>query len=210
MTKTLKQKHQILINLLGEQEAVQKLHGFYDRQIKKHSQPKVDNNEKIKQQINQIIAHLNSVTGLSYRTSSKETKALIRSRIIDGFQVEDFKKVHIIKTKKWLADPKMRIYLRPSTLYRASHFESYLQEYNLWKRDKENALRKRNNKQEIRKLSEKEENEHHQKVMEKIRKMKEKNPFNSCSPHPKATMRMISKATMPIVASKPHRKRQCS
>lgn len=139
----LKQKHQQLIDRVGEIEAVKKLHGFYDRSLRKTN--KVDP-EKFKDQVSQIINHLNSVTGLSYRVSSVETKALIRARLNEGFTVEDFRKVNEIKSKKWL-DNDNRIYLRPSTLYRASKFEGYLQEWQIEKNEvKAKEQKKKNDK----------------------------------------------------------------
>ena len=60
--------------------------------------------------------------------TSKSTQAAINARLNDRFSVNDFKAVIDIKVKKWLNDPKMRDYLRPETLFAASHFESYLNE----------------------------------------------------------------------------------
>ena len=79
-------------------------------------------------EISLIVDYLNEKAGTRYKHTSKTTQAAIRARLKDGFSVEDFKTVIDVKTKKWLNDPKMRDYLRPETLFAASHFESYLNE----------------------------------------------------------------------------------
>ena len=53
---------------------------------------------------------------------------MISGRQADGFSLEDFKYVIDIKSAQWKDDPKMDKFLRPSTLFRPSNFESYLQE----------------------------------------------------------------------------------
>ena len=50
-------------------------------------------------------------------------------RLAEGFTIDDFKKVIDVKCAQWLNDPNMKKYLRPETLFKASHFESYLNEY---------------------------------------------------------------------------------
>ena len=41
----------------------------------------------------------------------------IRARWAEGFRVDDFKKVCEIKAAEWDSDPKMRVFLRPETLF---------------------------------------------------------------------------------------------
>ncbi|MDE5938484.1 MAG: conserved phage C-terminal domain-containing protein [Lachnospiraceae bacterium] len=76
----------------------------------------------------EIIDYLNEKTNARYRHTTKATQRIINGRISDGFGVEDFKKVIDIKADQWLNDKKMSAYLRPETLFAASHFESYLNE----------------------------------------------------------------------------------
>lgn len=76
----------------------------------------------------EIIDYLNKKTNAHYRHTTKATQRIINGRISDGFGVEDFKKVIDIKAEQWLNDKKMSAYLRPETLFAASHFESYLNE----------------------------------------------------------------------------------
>ena len=138
--KTLKEKHERLISLIGKDEAVRKLHGFYNRAIKKtmDSGKLMINNDEIT-----IIDHLNLVTGFHYRVTNTETRKLIRARLKEKFTVEDFKKVHIEKARQWLKDIDRRRYLRPATLYNASHFEGYLQEYIIRKKELDERERKK-------------------------------------------------------------------
>ncbi len=75
-----------------------------------------------------IIDYLNQKTGKRFSDSSKSTRGHISGRLREGYTVEDFKRVIDIKTKQWLRDEKMSAYLRPETLFCASHFESYLNE----------------------------------------------------------------------------------
>lgn len=76
----------------------------------------------------EIIDYFNEKAGTKYRYTTKSTQTSINGRLNDGFSVDDFKMVIDVKVKKWLNDPKMRDYLRPETLFAASHFESYLNE----------------------------------------------------------------------------------
>lgn len=76
----------------------------------------------------EIVEYLNDKTNSHYRYTTKATQRIINGRISDGFTVDDFKKVIDIKSEQWLSDKKMSAYLRPETLFAASHFESYLNE----------------------------------------------------------------------------------
>lgn len=76
----------------------------------------------------EIIDYLNEKTHSHYKHTTKATQRIINGRISDGFKVEDFKKVIDTKADQWLNDKKMSAYLRPETLFAASHFESYLNE----------------------------------------------------------------------------------
>lgn len=72
-----------------------------------------------------IVGHLNEKAGKRYKPTSKDTQALIRARMNDGFTVEDFTTVIDKMSAKWKGDAKMDDYLRPSTLF-GTKFESYL------------------------------------------------------------------------------------
>jgi len=73
----------------------------------------------------QIIEHLNQTCGTSFKHTTEETKRLIRARLKAGFTLPDFIKVIDTKHGEWATDNKMRMYLRPQTLF-GTKFESYL------------------------------------------------------------------------------------
>lgn len=75
--------------------------------------------------INNIINDFNSIFGTQYKPTAKDTTKLIKSRLNDGFTIDDFKKVHRKMLRSWGSDAKMVKYLRPITLY-GTKFESYL------------------------------------------------------------------------------------
>ncbi|QGN59920.1 conserved phage C-terminal domain-containing protein [Leuconostoc citreum] len=75
----------------------------------------------------EIVDYLNEKTGSKYRSSGSKTKSLIKARVNDGFDLDDFKKVIDTKTSQWLNDQKMKKFLRPETLF-GSKFEGYLNE----------------------------------------------------------------------------------
>lgn len=77
----------------------------------------------------EIIEYLNQKAGTRFRDSSAATKRHINARLSEGFTLDDFKRVIDVKCSQWLSDKKMKSYLRPETLFNASHFESYLNEY---------------------------------------------------------------------------------
>ena len=72
-----------------------------------------------------IIAHLNEKAGTRFRASSKHTLKYIRARWGENYRLIDFLTVIDNMTTAWIADPKMRAFLRPQTLF-GSKFESYL------------------------------------------------------------------------------------
>jgi uncharacterized phage protein (TIGR02220 family) len=73
-----------------------------------------------------IIEYLNQKTGKQYKPSSKQTQKLINARVKEhSATLEDFKYIIDIKCAEWKGQ-KMEQYLKPSTLFAASHFEDYL------------------------------------------------------------------------------------
>jgi uncharacterized phage protein (TIGR02220 family) len=75
-----------------------------------------------------VIDYLNIKANTSYRTTTKNTQTLIKSRMNEGFTVEDFKKVIDSKSNEWL-NTDFEKYLRPATLF-GGKFENYLNEAN--------------------------------------------------------------------------------
>lgn len=77
--------------------------------------------------VEQIINYLNSKTGKSFKKNVKKNQAVIKARLKEGYQLDDFYKVIDKKTKDWLNNPDMNRYLRPETLF-GPKFEGYLNE----------------------------------------------------------------------------------
>lgn len=73
----------------------------------------------------EIINHLNQCTGKNFRSNTAATVRMIDARLNDGYTVEDFKEVIDNKVYEWKGTEQEQ-YLRPETLFRPSHFESYL------------------------------------------------------------------------------------
>ena len=74
----------------------------------------------------EIIDYLNRRMGTSYKPDSKGIKSILDPRLKDGYTVEDCKAVIDNMILAWGSDDKMRQYIRPSTLFRPSHIDSYL------------------------------------------------------------------------------------
>lgn len=93
--------------------------------INKHKQ-KQNIKEKInKKEISEIIEYLNFKLNSHYKDSTPKTITLIKTRIDEGFTINDFKTVIDKKVQEWGNDEKMKVYLRPETLF-GTKFESYL------------------------------------------------------------------------------------
>ena len=73
-----------------------------------------------------IVNFLNEATGKNYKNNSVINRKFITQRLNDGFTLEDFKQVIIVKSKNWLGT-KMEQFLRPETLF-SNKFEAYLNE----------------------------------------------------------------------------------
>jgi uncharacterized phage protein (TIGR02220 family) len=78
--------------------------------------------------IKDIVEYLNNKIGAHYNPNGKKMKELIKARTNEGYTVKDFKTVIDKKFKSWGNDPKMSLYLRPSTLF-GTRFGEYLNEY---------------------------------------------------------------------------------
>ena len=75
----------------------------------------------------EIINYLNLKTNKNFKPNAKATQDFIKARLKDGYSIDDFKKVIDNKCYQWLGTEQEQ-YLRPETLFRPSHFESYLNE----------------------------------------------------------------------------------
>jgi uncharacterized phage protein (TIGR02220 family) len=72
-----------------------------------------------------ILDDLNNLTKSRYQLTDS-VRAQVRTLTAMGYVVDDFLHVNAAMTALWLAKPEMAEYLRPSTLYRVSHFDEYL------------------------------------------------------------------------------------
>ena len=86
----------------------------------------LNNRDSLSTQIDQIIQYLNTKTGKRFNLKTAANRKLIQARLNEGFTVQDCYQVIDNQVSLWQHDPKMQTYLRPQTLFRASNFESYL------------------------------------------------------------------------------------
>jgi len=89
----------------------------------------------------QIVIDLNEKTGKNFNPNANDTRKLIKARWNEGFTLENFIAVHDLKVQEWGSDPKMKRYLRPTTLY-SGKFDRYLQESGGIDHDKLKELKK--------------------------------------------------------------------
>ena len=72
-----------------------------------------------------VIQHLNDKTGSKFRVTKTNVK-FIDARIAEGATPTDLIAVINRKCLEWLDDPKFAQYLRPSTLFNAEKFNTYI------------------------------------------------------------------------------------
>lgn len=89
---------------------------------------RIEEDSKVKEikEEDSIILYLNQVTNSSFKSDSKNSIKHISARLKEKFVLQDFYDVIDHKFYSWGADPKMKEYLRPETLF-GNKFESYLQ-----------------------------------------------------------------------------------
>lgn len=73
----------------------------------------------------EIIDYLNLKIDAHYKSTTQKTRDSIKARFNEGFTLEDFKTVIDKMTMEWKDSNKMKVYLRPETLF-GTKFESYL------------------------------------------------------------------------------------
>lgn len=73
----------------------------------------------------EIIEYLNLKTGSRFKPTTKPYVQAIRSRLKEGYTVDDFKTVIDKKCREWQGT-KLEKYLTPKTLFAPSHFDTYL------------------------------------------------------------------------------------
>lgn len=88
-----------------------------------------NNKDKNKNLRHKVINYLNKKANKGFGLDSKDSIQYINGRIDkNAADFEQFKYVIDIKTEQWLGDDEYNKYLRPSTLFRESNFENYLNE----------------------------------------------------------------------------------
>lgn len=89
---------------------------------------KITQKRSVADDITDIIDHLNKSLGLirGYKASAKSTQSKIMTLFREGYTPEEIKLVITHRVSEWYTDAKMRKFLRPETLFRASKFEDYL------------------------------------------------------------------------------------
>ena len=90
----------------------------------------------------EIIEYLNRNTGKKFNFRAKANQELIKARFNEGYSKEDFLKVIDNKVAEWINVDSMKDYLQPSTLFRKSNFDKYLNQTIKQKEDEENFLDK--------------------------------------------------------------------
>lgn len=73
----------------------------------------------------EIIEYLNLKTGSKFKPTTKQYVQAIRSRLKEGYTIDDFKTVIDKKCREWKGT-KLEKYLTPKTLFAPSHFDTYL------------------------------------------------------------------------------------
>ena len=73
----------------------------------------------------EIIEYLNLKTGSKFKPTTKPYVQAIRSRLKEGYTVDDFKTVINKKCREWKGT-KLEKYLTPKTLFAPIHFDTYL------------------------------------------------------------------------------------
>lgn len=140
----LKELWAIASELLGHDELVRRYHAWITNLIRvtraKSADLKPD--AAFNADVLAILADLNARTGSRF-SATPAVRRWIRDRYNEKYIREDFFHVHEAQAALWLDDPLMRKYLRPSTLYRPSHFDEYLSNWYAQNSEQLNLKQKR-------------------------------------------------------------------
>ncbi len=92
------------------------------------------NNPETQTPETEILDYLKQVTGTKFRPI-KSNLTLISALFKSGYTQEEIVEVIQLKTVQWKNNPVMAPYLRPSTLFKMSNFDNYLNELELVKQN---------------------------------------------------------------------------
>lgn len=98
-------------------------------QLYKNNKYKNNNKNIYIKNIDKIINYLNDKTNSHYKSSTSSTQKSIIARFKEGYTLDDFTKVIDTKCDDWLGTDYEK-YLNPSTLFRPTNFEKYLNQKN--------------------------------------------------------------------------------
>jgi uncharacterized phage protein (TIGR02220 family) len=73
----------------------------------------------------EILNYLNEITGKRFKPIKSNLNP-ISARFKDGYTLEEMKEVVMVKTLDWKNNEVMTTHLCPTTLFRPSNFEKYL------------------------------------------------------------------------------------
>lgn len=99
-----------------------------DNQMTTSKEPPKAPQDGIQESVDEVTAHLNELTGKRFNPRKDSTRKPIAARLREGYSASDCIAVIDCKVAQWSKDPRMRTYLRPETLFKASKFEAYLNE----------------------------------------------------------------------------------
>jgi uncharacterized phage protein (TIGR02220 family) len=94
----------------------------------KVKESKVKESKQKKYPYKKIVTYLNEKAEKNYKSTTKKTKELIRARVDEGFELQDFYMAIDNKVADWKGDAKWDNYLRPATLFNKKNFEGYVNE----------------------------------------------------------------------------------
>lgn len=147
----LKELWQMAEELVGKDDLARRCRMWLSTIIRKErvKRQNSDSGTLFDEDVLAILSDLNRRTGSRFGATDT-AKHMIIALLTRGYVPEDFCRVHEVKTIQWLSDEKMESCLRPSTLYRPSHFDEYLAQW--WKMDRqrrelEEKRRKASNRQ---------------------------------------------------------------
>jgi len=130
--------------LVGEEELTRKFRMWMSTLIRqaRRKLSNIDSGALFDQDIAAILADLNE-RAKSRFSATDTAKSLIIHLLKQGYTPVDFFRVHEAKCNQWLGNEKMEYCIRPSTLYRPSHFDEYLAEWWRAERQKQEFEEKR-------------------------------------------------------------------
>lgn len=91
------------------------------------------NNTETQTPETEVLEYLKQVTGTKFRPI-KSNLTLISALFKAGYTQEEIIEVIQLKTVQWKNSPVMAPYLRPSTLFKLSNFDNYINEVDLVKK----------------------------------------------------------------------------